>query len=117
MKFTLEGCRHAKFEPYGNISYGDESTVTCLSCYHRLRPKFDEQTGRLIMVDDVPPGQCDHPRKKPVQQQLTAHRDYTDAMCLDCGRVLRHPDGPGTWEDVLFYGFVIKEEAWSSPFG
>jgi hypothetical protein len=70
--------------------------------------------GRLVLVDDFPPGACEHARKKPVGQQLTLHRDYTDAMCMDCGRVLRHPDGPGSWEEVLFYGYLIKEEASAS---
>lgn len=117
MKVTLEGCRHVKFEPYGDVANHNDPKVTCLSCYHRLRAALDPHTGRLHMVDDYPPGACGHPRKKPVSQALTAKRDYTDAMCLDCGRVLRHPDGPGQWEDVLFYGYIIKEETWSSPFG
>lgn len=110
MKVTLEGCRHTAFEPYGDIANHDDPKVTCLSCYHRLRAEIDARTNRLTMVDDYAPGACSHPRKKPVGQSLTAKRSYHDAMCLDCGRVLRHPDGPGSWDEVIFYGYVILEE-------
>lgn len=110
MKFVLEGCKHVRFEPYGDVANHNDPRFVCLSCYHRLRSEYNEATGRLDIVDDYPPAACDHLRKKPVGQALTAHRDYTDAMCLDCGRILRHPDGPGQWEDVIFYGLVIREE-------
>lgn len=117
MKFTLDPCQHRSYEPYGNDPR--DACVTCLNCYHRLRAWYDETSARLTMVDDYPPRICKHERKKPVSKSLNAKRDYTDAMCKDCGCVLRHPDGPGSWEEVLFYGLVIKEEesAWSSLFG
>lgn len=110
MKVTLEGCRHNLFEPYGDIANHDDPKVTCLNCYHRLRTHFDARTGRVTLRDDYAPGVCGHPRKKPVGQSLTAKRNYHDAMCVDCGRVLRHPDGPGSWDEVIFYGYVILEE-------
>lgn len=109
MKVTLEGCKHAKFELYGDVRDHSDPKMTCLHCYHRLRVNVNS-SGLPAWVDDFPPGACDHSRKKPVSQALTVKRDYTDAMCLDCGRVLRHPDGPGSWEDVIFYGYVIHEE-------
>jgi hypothetical protein len=72
----------------------------------------------MVLVDDYPPGLCDHLRKKPLAQYNARQIGYTSAMCLDCGRVLTHPDGPGHWEDAIFYGYLIKEEAsWSSAFG
>lgn len=107
MKLILEGCPHKRFLPYGDIADHDEPTFTCLTCYQRLRARDHPD---LAIVKDYPPGVCEHQHKKPVGQALTAHRDYTDALCTDCGRVLRHPDGPGSWEDVMFYGLIIREE-------
>lgn len=113
-KFKLEGCKHAAKLHYG-LSNSTRQTFTCLTCYQRLAadyaPVLDDFTVTVTPVNDFPPGpSCTHPSKKPVGEALTKHRDYTDAFCVDCGRVLRHPNGPGSWEEVLFYGYVIKEE-------
>ena len=110
MKYTVEGCRHKKCEPYGTLDH-NSPRLTCTTCYRRLRAAISE-TGRLELVPDYPAAPCEHARKQTVGAALNAKRDHMDAMCLDCGRVLRHPDGPGSWEEVRFYGYVIHEERW-----
>lgn len=120
MKAVLEGCKHQHTSPYGNPVDINHVQITCLTCYRRLTAVLHDSqdanafvSGRLALTDAPAPQMCAHSTKKPVQQELTAKRDYTDAMCMTCGCVLRHPDGPGSWEPVRFYGYVIKEEPWS----
>lgn len=64
----------------------------------------------LSWTPDYPARTCDHPDKRPVSVAITNKMPYRDAICDDCGVILRHPDGPGQWVEVLFNGYLIREE-------
>lgn len=109
-KVTLTGCAH----PFTKNWSRDEdgwTHMTCLACYQRLKQFARDEP----KVNDTPviPGQCEHRPK----DALTPNRDARfasavtshDALCTDCGCVVRHPDGKGAWEEVIWNGFLILE--------
>lgn len=116
MKFTLKGCEHKVLEPWGNPpANSDEYYATCVSCYERLifgMSAWDGRNNIAIPTRKAPPPKvrCPHKHRKPVAAKVTKHMPYRDAICTDCGVIQRHPDGRGVWTDVLFYGYLIKEE-------
>lgn len=109
MKIVLESCKHPHIAYNNDYPY----VATCLSCYERLsmsgEPLYPRAKTMRDLVKAKPVWGCPHRHKEPVSATLTATRPYRDAMCQDCGVVLRHPDGPGAWEEVLFYGYLIHE--------
>lgn len=110
MRLKLADCAHERTIPYSLVSDSPQKIIiraTCPSCYQRL---IVTVAGRVGVIPDTPAVMCDHPHKKPISEAITKRLPYQDALCTDCGRVLRHPDGPGRWEEVIFYGYVIHEE-------
>lgn len=106
-KLTLQGCGHRVTR-----SWGDELHATCMICYERLR-QLGTSTGRADRhwISDTPAPLCEHKYKETIEKAAKyKHGEYIDALCMDCGVVLRHPEGPGGWEEVVHNGFVIKEE-------
>lgn len=84
---------------------------TCTICYQRLRSRdgpANVLSSFKAWLPDHAPAPCDHTSKTPVATQLTLREKYRDAMCTECGVVLRHPDGPGSWEEVIFNGYLIE---------
>jgi len=125
-KLTLQGCKHPILQPWGAdydpwTSEGSKQ-VTCMVCYERLIVEDDQPANRIFgrrggAMDNskLPRAQpalpCEHRSKTPIQKpEKFTHGDYTDALCETCGVVLRHPEGPGQWEEVIFNGYVIREE-------
>jgi hypothetical protein len=109
MKLTLKACEHRAMEVWADRnSDANCFYATCLGCYERLKFISDVADGYVIAPA---PGPCDHIKKKPVASQITKHMPHRDAICVSCGQILRHPDGPGEWTPVLFYGYLIHEEA------
>lgn len=121
-KLTLAGCKHPILKPWGD-AYPDGdfevSHVTCMVCYERLiASKEDIQFQRSQLRNDnsrlkrdQPAELCEHMHKLPIAKDPKfTHDEYTDALCEDCGVVLRHPEGPGHWEEVIFNGYKIREE-------
>lgn len=99
MKLIVQGCGHPKavtITPY---------LVTCTKCLRRLT--LDEQTLTFVQAP-APTGTCVHARKKTLVR--TERQSVLRVVCLDCGCVLQHPDGPGAWSYAYDYRFVIKEE-------
>lgn len=125
-KLTLSGCKHSILKPWGDAYPGGEyviTHVTCMICYERLINDEEaiEKSRTLARVAtkndnshlrrDRPALPCEHRNKTPIDKPPKyVHGDYTDALCDDCGVVLRHPEGPGRWEEVLHNGYVIREE-------
>lgn len=127
-KLTLHGCKHPILKPWGPdydpwTSEGMKQ-VTCLVCYERLVIEADDTAAQARVfgrrggaVDNSklpradPATVCEHAHKQPIEKppKFTGG-EYTDALCEDCGVVLRHPEGPGRWEEVIFNGYVIREE-------
>lgn len=114
MKIKLTECNHSSaLKPWGD-GYGWETgytTVTCLKCYRRLR--YMGFTSGLVndgCVPDTPPAPCEHTNKKSVSEEITRNMSYFDAMCQDCGVILRHPDIGRGWTEVIFNGYIIEEE-------
>jgi ribosomal protein S27E len=126
-KLTLQGCKHPLLRPWG-ADYDPWTSegmtqVTCLVCYERLligegdpaAHAYSRRTARsadyshLAHADPALP--CQHQTKTPIEKpEKFTHGEYTDALCEECGVVLRHPEGPGRWEEVIFNGYVIREE-------
>lgn len=110
MKITLEGCRHGK---YATLDTADDVVrATCLICYQRIVGTFDRATYQPVWsAAPAPTFICAHRSKDPIQKSPKfANKNFTDALCNDCGVVLRHPDGKGEWTEVLFNGYLIREE-------
>lgn len=114
-KLTLQGCKH------GPVKLWDDEDVhgTCMVCYERLRKVEGNYTAtggfRLppeSWTRDTPAPFCLHRDKETIVKppKFRHYTDHIDALCLDCGVVLRHPEGPGEWEEVVFNGYRIKEE-------
>lgn len=114
MKLTLEGCKHIRFLRSTRGRDGRQH-VTCASCYQRLvsavsdeDDSFAYQATTTAWLPDAPAAVCEHAHRQGIQI-LNIRQNYHDAICTDCGVVLRHPDGPGEWVEVLFNGFLIAE--------
>jgi len=103
VKLTLEGCKHAYVETYKRGS----GFALCMHCYQRLC--LNPARSSPGWVPDLPVAPCDHREKKPINTVITKRQSHNDAMCLECGSALRHPEGPGYWEEVVFNGYVIQE--------
>lgn len=127
-KLTLQGCKHPLLRPWG-ADYDPWTSegmtqVTCMVCYERLEVGKDLAAAQAHVfgrrgggVDNSnlphakPAMLCEHAHKQPIDKPAKfTHGEYTDALCEDCGVVLRHPEGPGRWEEVIFNGYVIREE-------
>lgn len=104
MRLKLNGCEHRA------VSQWATDRFTCLSCYRRLRGQLDPKRVGADLLPDTPAGVCEHVSKVPISEAITKAQPYQDALCTQCGRVLRHPDRPGRWTEVMFYGYVIHEE-------
>jgi ribosomal protein S27E len=114
---TLKGCTHPVLSPWGDETddYSDLRTVTCMVCYERLlAPNTGYRTKvKTELLTPAPPALfgCPHTSKNPIPKDPKFKTsDYQDALCNDCGCVLRHPEGPGSWDEVIFNGYVIREE-------
>lgn len=100
MKIAMQICAHRHVRQYDEFG-------TCLTCYQRLRT---DDTTQKWEPDAPVTFLCDHRDKEPILiSQMRTLKTY-DASCARCGTVLRHPDGPGAWEEVVFSGFIIREE-------
>lgn len=113
MQLKMQSCQHQRPVVYELLVDSPEQgafRATCPACYRRLRIEVDFTTGRVVASDDTPAVRCSHTHKKPISEAITRRLPYQDALCWDCGRVLRHPNDRGTWTEVRFYGFVIREE-------
>lgn len=122
MKLTVEGCKHAKLKVWTKsrgVSDGySVLRATCMACYERMSISVGDlmTSQREVMwnldgepwATDTPAPPCAHPVKVPMES-LGVPKGFEDAICLDCGCVLRHPDGRGRWEEVVFNGFLIAE--------
>lgn len=111
MKLVMEGCSHGWVERRRVNEHGIVFG-TCTHCFVRLRSDGPEDVlspDDKAWLPDYAPAPCDHVAKKAIGIMRNKSLDYHDAVCLDCGVVLRHPDGPGEWQEVLFNGFIIED--------
>lgn len=100
MRYTLEGCAHWKVKSY------DYGQGTCLLCYRRV--KATEGAWGVVWVPDSPTWMCNHPNKTFITDTAMTDPERFDAMCTDCGSILRRQDD--AWREVIFNGFLIREE-------
>jgi ribosomal protein S27E len=105
VKIKLVGCEHKKLHAAIHAP-----AITCLSCYRRLWTARDAHGNPCVVPAAPAPPLCTHAAKTPISEQITRNFNYYDAVCNWCGVVLRHPDGKGAWEEVMFYGHLISEE-------
>lgn len=114
MKFTLNGCEHgvAVYTWTGQERGDGFVHGTCVTCYQRVRILRHLYNGfrSLNWIADLPAAVCMHGTKIPIAEEITRKLPYKDAVCDRCGVVLRHPDGPGEWAEVIFNGYLIREE-------
>jgi hypothetical protein len=112
MKITLEGCQHKWVETRSTNARTSTAYGTCTHCYVRVKRRTDvDALAPKQWVPDAPVGPCTHGfDKKPISEVRNKRQDFRDAICMGCGVVLRHPDGPGQWDEVIYNGFIIEEE-------
>lgn len=112
MIVVLEGCPHSHVALRARDAH-DVAFGTCTGCYTRLRSDGPYNTlgPDKRWLPDAAAAPCPHTAKVPVAEQATKRLRYRDALCVLCGVVLRHPDGPGDWEEVIFNGYLIEEDS------
>lgn len=113
VKLMLAGCSHPIVERYDTAP--EVIRGTCMNCYVRLiitSSAARRAGGRGGWEPDRPVAfVCTHPMKTPItRHSKITSGNWHEALCSKCGTVLRHPDGPGSWEEVVFSGYVISEE-------
>lgn len=104
--YTLQAtCEHNNVEPWKWT--GDQTEHWfCHTCYARLIRYSWEH----IEADVPVTGLCEHRGNKTPLAQHTTNQEGPRALCMECGCAVEHPDGPGSWEEVLFNGLLIQEE-------
>lgn len=120
MKLVVEGCRHARLQVWSHDRVTAVVRAVCTTCYNRFRideedlleaPGADRLVWNLDKAPwrpDTPSPPCVHDLKVPVMS-VGVPKGFQDALCLGCGSVLRHPEQRGSWEEVVFSGFLIAE--------
>lgn len=120
MKLVVEGCKHPKLQVWAERASGHQVRAVCTTCYQRFRiheedlleaPGHDRVVWNLNKAPwrpDTPALPCTHEVKVSVVS-VGVPKGFQDALCLGCGSVLRHPEQRGTWEEVVFNGFLIAE--------
>lgn len=108
---TLEGCQH-KRRLISRRGRDGRMHMTCATCYQRLVSAASDEDDSFTLsrawLPDSPPPVCRHFHRQGIEP-ISPRQAHHDAVCTDCGVVLRHPDGPGQWAEVMFNGYLIAE--------
>lgn len=106
--YPFDYCTHSSIEVWKRDKVDH---ALCRTCYVRLiyirwdKPPYENP------VPDIPvDGSCQHLGDKRPLARRSVQQTTDEALCTDCGCAIRHPDGPGSWEEVVFNGFLIEEE-------
>lgn len=107
--YTLDGdCQHKRSEPW---NWTVDDCFTCLLCFQRIRVEVHPEMFDIKVTPlPAPSGTCAHPRSSMRGVNLLRFPEKLTAICQECGCLLWHEDGPGSWHPVIFYGYRIREE-------